>query len=71
MIRARAGGLLLFGLSDENLRRLKLKQPISFSLAEFGLPNLRVLIFWGATEDEMKAEIEEAAVINELRDRRP
>lgn len=69
MIRARAGDLLLFGLSDENLRRLREKQPIAFSLAEFGL-SLRVMIFWGPTEDAMKAEIEQVAAIDELRDYR-
>lgn len=59
--------LVLIGLSDENLRRLRtggdegLGQPIRFNLRELGLEPTTVVIIAGKTEDGMRAIIEEFA----------
>lgn len=53
MIKARAGNLLIFGISDENIRRLREGDPMRFSLEVLELPELQVLIFWGATLKDM------------------
>ncbi len=52
MIKFRAGELIGFGLSAENVKRLQAGEPIRFSLAEMGLPG-EVLIFYGETEEAM------------------
>lgn len=41
--------LLGFGLSEENLTRLRNLEPIEFDLTEMGI-DAQVLIFYGATE---------------------
>jgi hypothetical protein len=43
--------LLILGLSGENVARLMADEPISFDLAELGLPPTRVVIVGGRTED--------------------
>lgn len=45
------------GLSDENIERLKNKQPILFDAGEIGVPGLDVLIMHGETEDSIKEEL--------------
>lgn len=54
MIKARAGDLVILGLSHENLRRLKEGRPINVKLREFGI-DARLFIFAGATEAELRA----------------
>lgn len=44
---------LVFGLSHENIKRLKAGEPISFELSALGLPG-KVLIFAGKDEEAMK-----------------
>lgn len=52
--------ILVFGLSHDNLRRLKARQPITFNLGDLGFkPPINVMIFSGRTEEGMKAELGE------------
>jgi len=51
-------GTIVFGLSDENLKRLKAGMPILLNLADLGLESRRVLIFSGKTEADMTAELD-------------
>jgi hypothetical protein len=53
MIKALAGDMIIIGLSDENMKRLKEDQPIHFNLSELGLENREVLIFAGKDEESM------------------
>jgi len=59
MIKARKDKTIIFGLSDENLKRLKKGQPISFSMADLkmGLDDIDVIIFNGRTEEDMMDQI--------------
>lgn len=63
MIKARANGVLVFGLSDLNLELLCAGRPISFDLAELGLPPQRVIIFHGRTEDVMEQYLRDAGLL--------
>lgn len=54
MIKAKDKDTIIFGLSDENLRRLKEGEPISFNLSELGLPPMNVVIFNGKDEQTMQ-----------------
>ena len=57
MIKAKKGNQLILGLSDENMRRLKNNEPISFNLKEVGFGDIDVFIFNGRTEYDMKNEM--------------
>lgn len=50
--------ILILGLSDENVRRLKKGNPIGFNLSEVGLSPTKVFIIQGETEQSMKEELE-------------
>ena len=50
--------LLGLGLSHENLKRLKDKQPIQFKGEALGLDGIDILIFAGETEASMAKELE-------------
>lgn len=67
MIKAvgRAGDrpLIIIGLSDENLRRLRDDQPIRFDLADLGLPPALVLILGGPTEDAIVDQLHENGLL--------
>lgn len=54
--------LLAFGLSAMNIAKLKDGQPIHIDLAELGLVG-KVFIFYGETEELMRAEMEMAELI--------
>jgi hypothetical protein len=56
--------VLLFGLSAENLRRLRQGQPIKINLAEMGLTGYAV-IFYGKTEQAMVAHLVQAGMLAE------
>ncbi len=60
MIKYKKGNLIVLGLSDENLERLKKDQPIKFNLKELGLQDMDILIFNGKTEDEMYKQMKDA-----------
>ncbi len=57
MLKAKIGGKIFLGLSDENMKRLKDDQPIKFSLKELGMEDVDVVIFNGRTEESMKDEL--------------
>ncbi len=54
MMKAKKGNMLILGLSDENLRRLKNDEPIKFNMVEVGFPDIDVLIFNGKDEQTMR-----------------
>ena len=49
--------LLILGLSGENVTRLMADEPISFDLADLGLPPMRVIIVGGRTEDAITEQL--------------
>lgn len=54
MVKAKAGKLLIFGISEENVRRLKKDQPISIDLVEMQAQGMEhIVIFYGKTEDDL------------------
>lgn len=60
MIKAKKGNMIILGLSDENIERLKSGQPIKFNLKELGLSDMEVLIFNGKTEQVMYEMIKDS-----------
>lgn len=58
MLKARIGDDLIFGLSALNVERLMEGKPIAINLTDLGLSKGRVMIFYGKTEKDMKAELE-------------
>lgn len=61
MIKARAGQLVILGLSRRNVELLQEGKPIAFDGAEVGLGGTRVLIMFGETEDEIARELAQAS----------
>lgn len=53
MIKAKQGNLIVLGLSDANLERLKAGEPIKFNLQELSMGDIDVLIFNGPDEQKM------------------
>jgi translation initiation factor 2 alpha subunit (eIF-2alpha) len=53
MVKALKGNMIILGLSDENIERLKKDQPIKFNLQELGLPDYDVFIFTAKDEQAM------------------
>lgn len=49
--------LLGFGLSEENIKRLKQGEPIYFHLDELGIEGHDVLITYGETEDKIMEDM--------------
>lgn len=64
MIKALAGNKVLIGLSDGNLKRLQMDNPIKFNLKELGLIDLDVVIFHGKTEADMTKMFMDAGLID-------
>lgn len=60
MIIAKAGKVILLGVSDENIKRMKEGQPILVDLdARLGTTlGLKIAIIYGATEEKILATIE-------------
>jgi hypothetical protein len=65
MIKARAGDLMVFGLSDRNLELLQQGRPIIIDLREIGLESGRVMILYGKTEKAITDELAKAATLPE------
>lgn len=63
MLKARSGDDLVFGLSALNVERLMEGKPISIDLRDLGLPKGRVMIFYGKTESDMKADLEANGIV--------
>lgn len=58
MIKARlSNGDLVFGLSSENIKRLKDNQPIVINLKDVGLEDRRIMITYGDTEEKLYKEM--------------
>lgn len=55
--------LLILGLSGENMTRLMAAEPISFDLADLGLPPMRVIIVGGRTEDAITGHLAEHGLL--------
>lgn len=53
MLKALKGNMIILGLSDENIKRLKQDQPIKFNLKDLGLQDMEVLIFSAKNEQAM------------------
>lgn len=58
------GTLLFFGLSEENVKRLKEDKLIKFSLTELGIPGVEVIIFYGSTEEIMETQLAKQGLIS-------
>jgi hypothetical protein len=56
MLLARAGRVLVIGLSDRNLELLREGRPIQVDLAALGMEG-RIFVFHRSTEAEMRAEL--------------
>jgi len=54
MLKAVKGNNLILGLSDMNIAKLKLGQPIKFNTKELGLGDLNIYIFTAKDEKTMK-----------------
>jgi hypothetical protein len=59
VIKARAGGLLFFGLSRGNCEKLLQGKPIRIEGNAIGLPGITIVIAGGETEDAIAAELKE------------
>lgn len=62
MIRGQAGNdQFLLGIAEENVRQLKVGDPIVFKLDEYGLsgPPITIIICYGETEDKLAAKLQE------------
>jgi hypothetical protein len=63
MIKAKATGkdktIVILGLSHENLKRLKAKNPIHINLADIDIPGYEIFIFAGETEEKIAEEMKE------------
>lgn len=58
MLKAKADNLLIFGISGENVKRLKEGQPILVDLEEMNLEGSeRLLIFYAETEDDLVKKV--------------
>ncbi len=58
MIKAKLNnGDLLFGISAENVNRLKKGQPIVINLKDLGLEDRKVMIVYGETEQDIMTEL--------------
>lgn len=53
MMKLKKGNLLIFGLSDGNIERLKNNEPIKFNLQELGLQDMDIIILSAKDEDTM------------------
>ena len=45
--------LIILGISDENVARLRQGQPVFVAGSSVGVPEVEVIICWGATEYEL------------------
>ena len=66
VVRDAVSPLLLLGLTDGNLRRLKNGQPIHIDMKAMGMDRPgRVGIIWGPTEADIEGELRRAGVISD------
>lgn len=54
MIKAKLNnGDLVFGISEDNVKRLKEGHPISINLKDMGLEDRKIMIAYGETEEKL------------------
>lgn len=53
MVKARLGDLVMIGLSQENVNRLRQGMPILFNGGDVNLPDIQIAIVYGRTEEEL------------------
>lgn len=58
MLKAKAGNIVFFGLSETNMVRLREGKPIKIDMYELGLFGT-VIIFYGETEEKMRDDLAE------------
>lgn len=63
MIKIRKDNTILFGLSNENIKRLKQGMPIKFSGEQVGIPDIIFGIFYGETEHSIEQRLINAGYI--------
>lgn len=76
MIRARAGNVVLLGITRGNIERLMKGQPMHISGDDpaIGLPGITIAIMYGETEDAIATELREHGLVDQrtvVEDRRP
>ena len=57
MIKFRANEIIGFGLSEENIKRLKEGKPIMFDANDLGIEGSKIVIFYGKTEQDMQDDL--------------
>ncbi len=57
--------LVGLGLSEENIKRLKQGRPIRLDLKDLGLRPTEIMIFYGATEVDMRGELIRLGLIDD------
>ena len=72
MIKAKKGEMIILGLNDENLTRIHNNEPIVFNLSELEitpeeLPNMKVMIFNGKTEESMYLSMLDSIDLNKTK----
>lgn len=68
MIKAKmSNGDLVFGLTSENINKLKDKQPIVINLKDLGLEDKKIIITYGETEDQIYIEMLEFIDLNKTK----
>jgi glutamine amidotransferase PdxT len=67
MIKAKKGKMMILGLSDENLKRLKRDQPIKFNMKDLGFDDVDVFIFNGKDEQVMQKMMSDAGLIDPIK----
>lgn len=68
MIKAKLNnGDLVFGLSAENIKRLKDGQPIVINMKDVGLEERRIMITYGETEEKLYEKMLEHIDINKTK----
>ena len=68
MIKAKADGMLFFGLTDKNIEALKKGNPVHIFGAEMGI-EWDIVIMWGETEEDivksLKPMMDDRTQVNE------
>lgn len=57
MLKGKSGDKVFLGLSKINIEKLQDGYPMAFNLNELGLPDQRIIIFAGDTEQTMAKEL--------------
>ena len=68
MVKAKLNnGDLVFGLSDENINRLKSGEPILINLIDLEIEERKILIVYGKTEEKIFEEMIDYIDINKTK----